>query len=70
VVLGLPRPHQHEEVVKEGSTGPTPTNISQRWTKMATWRMEWGVRCWSWSPNASNSSRKNGEIGSANPRER
>jgi hypothetical protein len=23
----------------------TPTHISQRWTKMAAWRMEWGVRC-------------------------
>jgi hypothetical protein len=23
----------------------TPTNISQRWAKMAAWRMEWGVRC-------------------------
>jgi hypothetical protein len=23
----------------------TPTNISQRWPKMAAWRMEWGVRC-------------------------
>jgi hypothetical protein len=22
--------------------GATPTNISQRWTKMAAWRMEWG----------------------------
>jgi hypothetical protein len=22
-----------------------PTNILQRWAKMATWRMEWGVRC-------------------------
>jgi hypothetical protein len=23
----------------------TPTNISQRWAKMAAWRMEWGVMC-------------------------
>jgi hypothetical protein len=36
VVLALPRPHQHAEVAEEGSIAPTPTNISQRWTKMAT----------------------------------
>jgi hypothetical protein len=23
--------------------GATPTNISQRWTKMVAWRMEWDV---------------------------
>jgi hypothetical protein len=23
----------------------SPTNISQSWTKMDAWRMEWGVRC-------------------------
>jgi hypothetical protein len=45
MVLGLPRLDQHEEVAEQGSTGATPTDISQRWTKMAAWRMEWGVRC-------------------------
>jgi hypothetical protein len=29
----------------EGWRSTTPTNISQRWAKMAAWRMEWGVRC-------------------------
>jgi hypothetical protein len=36
VVLSLPRLHQHEEMVEEGGAGATPTNISQRWMKMAT----------------------------------
>jgi hypothetical protein len=45
MVPSLPILDQHEEVAEEGSTGATPTNISQRWTKMAAWRMEWGVRC-------------------------
>jgi hypothetical protein len=31
-LLGL---DHHEEVAEEGSTGGTPTNILQRWTKMA-----------------------------------
>jgi hypothetical protein len=45
MVPSLPRLDQHEEVAEEGSAGATPTNISQRWMKMAAWRMEWGVRC-------------------------
>jgi hypothetical protein len=45
MVPSLPRLDQHEEVAEEGSTGATPMNISQRWMKMAAWRMEWGVRC-------------------------
>jgi hypothetical protein len=44
VVPSLPGLDQHEEVAEERSAGATPTNISQRWTKMATWRTEWGVR--------------------------
>jgi hypothetical protein len=30
--------------------GRTPTNISQRWTKITTYVMELGERCCSWSP--------------------
>jgi hypothetical protein len=30
--------------------GRTPTNISQRWMKIATSVMELGERCCSWSP--------------------
>jgi hypothetical protein len=29
--------------------GRTPTNISQRWTKMATSALELGERCYNWS---------------------
>jgi hypothetical protein len=45
MVLSLPKFDQHEEMAGEGSAGATPTNISQRWAKMAAWRMEWGMRC-------------------------
>jgi hypothetical protein len=45
VVPSLPGLDQHEKVAEEGSIGATPMNISQRWTKMAAWRTEWGVRC-------------------------
>jgi hypothetical protein len=45
MVPRLPIFDQHEEMAEEGSAGATPTNISQRWAKMAAWRMEWGVRC-------------------------
>jgi len=47
--------------------GRTPTNISHKWTKIDVRRIEWGVRCWSWRPKSSSSSRKNEEIGSPKP---
>jgi hypothetical protein len=67
VVFALPRPHQHKKLAKEGSTS---RHSHEHLTKMnKDGHLENGVgrEMLDWSPNSSNSNRRNGEIGNTNP---
>jgi hypothetical protein len=44
LALSPSSPDQGVEVLEDGGAGAHPTNISMKWAKTATRRMEWGVR--------------------------
>jgi hypothetical protein len=70
VVLSLPRLHQHEEIAEEGGAGGHPHEHLAEVGEDG--RLEDGVgrEVLKLEPSSSNSSKKKGEIGSANPQER